>query len=390
VVIFSQKGAIIAHMTSGEFVSNCTADALSSAAQLLKAGGLVALPTETVYGLGADATNKDAVSRIYKVKGRPADHPLIVHIHSMQSLGEWADEIPSYAISLARDFWPGPMTLVLKRSMLAEDFVTGGQPTVGLRVPDHVVALALLSAFENIGGKGIAAPSANRSGQVSPTTARHVLDGLAGRIAAVLEGGACAVGVESTVLDLSGGGAALLVGGERGDGSTDAQTYSAGALWHLASSADSKAQMAEAGAIPPLVAVLRSPSAEARDHAAAVLSTLARGQVANKRAILKAAGLPPLIKLLTDPRVQSQQYAACALWGLAESEELNCAREMVEEHVIAPLIEMLQANHPSPLSARRGPMPFVGCSHFSLAQSWLRERGVNWRWDWALTTQEAA
>lgn len=130
-------------------------------------------------------------------------------------------------------------------------------------------------------------------------------------------------------------------------GSTDAQTYSAGALWHLASSADSKAQMAEAGAIPPLVAVLRSPSAEAREHAAAVLSTLARGQVANKRAILKAAGLPPLIKLLTDPRVQSQQYAACALWGLAESEELNCAREMVEEHVIAPLIEMLQANHPS-------------------------------------------
>jgi len=204
VVIFSQKGAIIAHMTSGEFVSNCTADALTSAAQLLKAGGLVALPTETVYGLGADATNKNAVARIYKVKGRPADHPLIVHIHSMQSIGEWADEIPSYAIALARDFWPGPMTLVLKRSLLAEDFITGGQPTVGLRVPDHVIALALLSAFEKVGGKGIAAPSANRFGHVSPTTAHAVQEELGGYLDAtdlILDGGASQVGVESTIID---------------------------------------------------------------------------------------------------------------------------------------------------------------------------------------------
>ena len=191
-------------MTAGEFVSNCTADALTSAAQLLKAGGLVALPTETVYGLGADATNKDAVSRIYKVKGRPADHPLIVHIHSMQSLGDWADEIPSYAISLARDFWPGPMTLVLKRSILAEDFVTGGQPTVGLRVPDHVVALALLSAFAKIGGQGIAAPSANRFGHVSPTTAQAVQDEIGEYLDQqdlILDGGPSSVGVESTIID---------------------------------------------------------------------------------------------------------------------------------------------------------------------------------------------
>ena len=200
-------------MTSGEFVSNCTADALSSAAQLLKAGGLVALPTETVYGLGADATNKDAVSRIYKVKGRPADHPLIVHIHSMQSLGEWADEIPSYAISLARDFWPGPMTLVLKRSILAEDFVTGGQPTVGLRVPDHVVALALLSAFEKIGGKGIAAPSANRFGHVSPTTAQAVQEELGEYLDSkdlILDGGPSSVGVESTIIDCTSGAPRIL------------------------------------------------------------------------------------------------------------------------------------------------------------------------------------
>ena len=191
-------------MTGGEFVSNCTADALASAAQLLQAGGLVAIPTETVYGLGADATNKDAVARIYNVKGRPADHPLIVHIHSMQSLGDWADEIPSYAISLARDFWPGPMTLVLKRSLLAEDFVTGGQPTVGLRVPDHMIALALLSAFAKIGGKGIAAPSANRFGQVSPTTAQAVQDEIGDYLNEkdlILDGGPSSVGVESTIID---------------------------------------------------------------------------------------------------------------------------------------------------------------------------------------------
>jgi L-threonylcarbamoyladenylate synthase len=204
VVIFSQKGAIIAHMSSGEFVSQCTADSLARAAQLLKDGGLVALPTETVYGLGADATNSSAVARIYKVKGRPADHPLIVHIYSMQSLGDWADEIPSYAISLARDFWPGPMTLVLKRSILAEDFVTGGQPTVGLRVPDHAVALALLSAFEKIGGQGIAAPSANRFGHVSPTTAQAVQEELGEYLESrdqILNGGPSTVGVESTIID---------------------------------------------------------------------------------------------------------------------------------------------------------------------------------------------
>ena len=191
-------------MTGGEFVSRCTADALASAAQLLKDGGLVAFPTETVYGLGADATSAAAVARIYQVKGRPADHPLIVHIHSMQAMGEWADEIPDYAITLAREFWPGPMTLILKRLMLAEDFVTGGQPTVGLRVPDHVVALALLSAFEKIGGKGIAAPSANRFGHVSPTTADAVREELAQYLEPtdqILDGGSSSVGVESTIID---------------------------------------------------------------------------------------------------------------------------------------------------------------------------------------------
>ena len=180
---------------------------MRDAAATLAAGNLVAFPTETVYGLGADACNGDAVARIYSVKGRPSDHPLIVHVSSMQRMGDWAEEIPEYAINLARDFWPGPMTLVLKRSSLAQDFVTGGQETVGVRVPDHVVARALLEAFENIGGKGVAAPSANRFGQVSPTTAAAVVDELGNYLAPtdlVIDGGACTVGVESTIIDCTG------------------------------------------------------------------------------------------------------------------------------------------------------------------------------------------
>jgi L-threonylcarbamoyladenylate synthase len=179
---------------------------VDAAANLL-AGGLVAFPTETVYGLGADACNADAVARIYAVKGRPADHPLIVHIASMDGLGDWADDVPGYAISLARDFWPGPMTLVIKRSGLAGDFVTGGQDTVGVRVPDHPVALGLLEAFVRAGGKGVAAPSANRFGNVSPTTAQAVADELGGYLAdsdQILDGGPCEVGVESTIIDCSG------------------------------------------------------------------------------------------------------------------------------------------------------------------------------------------
>ena len=179
---------------------------VDAAANLL-AGGLVAFPTETVYGLGADACNADAVARIYSVKGRPADHPLIVHIASMDGLGEWADDVPAYAISLARDFWPGPMTLVVKRSGLAGDFVTGGQDTVGVRVPNHPVALGLLEAFAKAGGKGIAAPSANRFGNVSPTTAQAVAAELGDYLAEddqILDGGACDVGVESTIIDCTG------------------------------------------------------------------------------------------------------------------------------------------------------------------------------------------
>jgi len=180
---------------------------MADAAAHLLAGNLVAFPTETVYGLGADACNEMAVARIYSVKGRPADHPLIVHVASMDALGDWAADVPAFAIALARDYWPGPMTLVVRRSELAADFITGGQDTVGVRVPNHPVALGLLEAFAKAGGKGVAAPSANRFGNVSPTTAQAVSDELSdylGMSDVILDGGACAVGVESTIIDCTG------------------------------------------------------------------------------------------------------------------------------------------------------------------------------------------
>ena len=185
-------------------ISNCTATANKDAAAALIKGNLVAFPTETVYGLGADATNEDAIAKIYKVKGRPEDHPLIVHISSLGNLNKWARDIPEYAVKLARAFWPGPMTLVLPRTGIAKDFITGGQDNVGIRVPSHTVALALLKEFEDQGGLGVAAPSANRFGAVSPTTATAVEIELADFLSEndqILDGGPCLVGVESTIIN---------------------------------------------------------------------------------------------------------------------------------------------------------------------------------------------
>jgi L-threonylcarbamoyladenylate synthase len=185
-------------------ISNCTGTAIKDAADALLKGDLVAFPTETVYGLGADATNKDAITRIYKVKGRPASHPLIVHIPSLSSLDKWVRDIPEYAVNLARAFWPGPMTLILPRTDLAKDFITGSQDNVGIRIPSHTVALALLKEFEDQGGLGVAAPSANRFGAVSPTTATAVEIELAEFLSKndqILDGGPCLVGVESTIIN---------------------------------------------------------------------------------------------------------------------------------------------------------------------------------------------
>ncbi len=176
------------------------------AAAILRAGGLVAFPTETVYGLGADAGSEKAVARLYAVKGRPADHPVIIHFASPDQAFTWAREIPPAARELGQRFWPGPLTLILKRSALAKDFVTGGQDTVGLRVPSHPLAQELLRAFSG----AIAAPSANRFGRVSPTTAAHVREDLGEDVALVLEGGPSEVGIESTIVDLSAGAAVLL------------------------------------------------------------------------------------------------------------------------------------------------------------------------------------
>ena len=187
-----------------EIITNVTEGVIKKAAKALKDGHLVAFPTETVYGLGADATDETAVSRIYSVKGRPSDHPLIVHISSINQINNWAIDIPEYALKLARDFWPGPMTLILKRSELAKNFITGGQDNVGLRVPNQLLALALLVEFEALGGKGIAAPSANRFGAVSPTTSLAVQEELGNNLDSddfILDGGRCDIGVESTIID---------------------------------------------------------------------------------------------------------------------------------------------------------------------------------------------
>ncbi len=189
------------------FLSKCSTHTVQSAAAALKAGSLVAFPTETVYGLGADAENAEAVARIYEVKGRPHDHPLIVHIASIDGLNDWAGDLPDYAIALARDFWPGPLTLVVNRSERAKDFITGNQNTVGLRVPAHNIALGLIQEFIKLGGKGIAAPSANRFGAVSPTNAQAVEEELAEYLQVqdiILDGGQSLVGVESTIVDCTG------------------------------------------------------------------------------------------------------------------------------------------------------------------------------------------
>jgi L-threonylcarbamoyladenylate synthase len=183
---------------------------IERAVALLRAGELVAFPTETVYGLGADAANPAAVAKIFAAKGRPAEHPLIVHLPGASHLARWAREVPPEAERLAAAFWPGPLTLILKRRPEVPDAVTGGQDTVGLRVPNHPLALELLEAFGGANGGGLAAPSANRFGRISPTTAAHVREELGERVPLVLDGGACPVGIESTILDLSRGAPVLL------------------------------------------------------------------------------------------------------------------------------------------------------------------------------------
>ena len=199
----SPLGYALAGMS--RLLSNSEQD-VTQAAEALRRGGLVAFPTETVYGLGASARDAGALARLYAAKGRPPEHPVIVHLPSALALTTWAREVPDAAWRLAETFWPGPLTLVLSRAADVPDEVTGGQDTVGLRVPDHPLALRLLQAFAG----GVAAPSANRFGRISPTTAGHVVDEFADLDVLVLDGGACRVGLESTIVDLSGGAPRML------------------------------------------------------------------------------------------------------------------------------------------------------------------------------------
>jgi L-threonylcarbamoyladenylate synthase len=178
-----------------------------SLARKLGLGNLVAFPTETVYGLGADAENLEAINRLYEVKGRPKDHPVIVHIADVSKLNYWTSKIPEYANDLAKRFWPGPMTLLLPRSSQASDSITGGQEIVGIRIPSHSIAQELLSRFQELGGNGVVAPSANRFGSVSPTSAEAVREELGNFLSTddvIIDGGECEVGIESTIIDCTG------------------------------------------------------------------------------------------------------------------------------------------------------------------------------------------
>ncbi len=188
-------------------ISHCTLQTLEDAARALRDGSLVVFPTETVYGLGADASNEVAVRRIYEVKGRPLDHPVIVHVGDLAEIDYWISDIPEYAVTLAREFWPGSMTLVLPRSEEARDFITGGQASVGIRIPAHPLALQLLREFHKQGGKGVAAPSANRFGEVSPTSSSAAEEEIGKYLShgdLILDGGPSVVGIESTVIDCRG------------------------------------------------------------------------------------------------------------------------------------------------------------------------------------------
>ncbi|WP_347988331.1 L-threonylcarbamoyladenylate synthase [Methylomonas sp. AM2-LC] len=176
-----------------------TTKSISHAVELLKIGRLVAFPTETVYGLGADASNPDAVAKIFAAKGRPIDHPVIVHLARAAQIYDWAESVPDTALILAEAFWPGPLTIILNKNAQVSLAVTGGQNTVALRIPANPVALQLLEAF----GNGIAAPSANRFGHISPTQAGHVAEELGDSVDCILDGGPCSVGVESTIIDLT-------------------------------------------------------------------------------------------------------------------------------------------------------------------------------------------
>jgi L-threonylcarbamoyladenylate synthase len=292
---------------------------------------LVAFPTETVYGLGADASNPAAVAKIFAAKGRPQDHPVIVHLGGIELLPLWAGEIPAAARKLAAAFWPGPLTLILKRAAGASDSVTGGQDTVGVRIPGHPVALELLRAFAGEEGgrvfSGVAAPSANRFGRISPTTAAHVRAELGAAVDCVLDGGACGVGIESTIVDLSRGRAVLLRPGEI----TPAQ---------IAAVLGAEVDLPDAAA-PRVSGALAShyaPRTPLYLVAAAELPARLAGLRGKRLAVLARAAAPPGLKDVswqTAPRAAAG-YAHELYASLRRLDDLSCDAILVEAPPSAP------------------------------------------------------
>ena len=308
-----------------------TSPEIERAAAILRAGGLVAFPTETVYGLGADASNPAAVARIFAAKGRPQDHPVIVHLARLELLPLWAREFPAAAQNLAAAFWPGPLTLILKRAGGVPDCVTGGQDTVGLRIPGHPVALELLQAFagdEGGGGfSGVAAPSANKFGRISPTTAGHVRVELGAVVEMVLDGGECGIGIESTIVDVSRRRAVLL----RPGAITLAQIAAVlGAEVELPDAAAPRVSGALDSHYAPRTPLHLVPAAELQARMAAL-----RGK---KLAVLARAAAPPGLKDVnwqTAPRAAAG-YAHELYASLRRLDALGCAAILVEAPPSAP------------------------------------------------------
>jgi L-threonylcarbamoyladenylate synthase len=285
------------------------------AAEILRRGGLVAFPTETVYGLGANASSEAALRKLYAVKRRPPEHPVIVHFASAEQAFAWAREVPEAARRLAARFWPGPLTLILKRATQAGDLVTGGQDTVGLRVPAHPVAQQLLREF----GEPIAAPSANRFGRVSPTRAEHVREDLGSDVDLVLEGGPSEVGIESTIVDLSRGGAVLLRPGAISRAELEA------ALGAPVAAPDARAPRA-----PGTLERHYAPRTELRlvpAHALDAEIARAAGEVAVLAFSRPDERAARWLRMPRDPA----EYARRLYAALRELDEARCARILVEE-----------------------------------------------------------
>ncbi len=296
-------------MTSPAGPIAADAPLIAQAAALLASGGLIGLPTETVYGLAADASNLQAVARIFAAKGRPADHPVIVHLAHAGQIREWAIDIPAAAWTLAAAFWPGPLTLILKRAPHVHDAITGGQNTVGLRVPSHPLAHAVLDAFAQLRKQadaatpaGIAAPSANQFGHVSPTTAQHVRDEFGDTLDLVLDGGACEVGIESTIVDLSTGAARIL---RPGSITAEAVTAALGATLAASSAQQPHPERvlagrpdAEAGTLAAARHTARPPAQSGEDTVAAPVAAPAAAPAAPRVSGSLDAHYAPRTRLL--------------------------------------------------------------------------------------------